>query len=94
MYHKLMNRKMYLKQNIRLVVEHINLSMLKVFTVVITPLDGLEIYDIYIYIYILKVIHIAFANLNLGVVECLPRKVNNFNDLFVNKIKIQHLNMI
>jgi len=87
-----MNRKMYLKQNIRLVLEHINLSMLTVFTVVITPSDGLEIYNIYIYI--LKVIHIAFTNLNLGVVECLPRKVNNFNDLFVNKIKIQHLNMI
>ena len=83
---------MYLKQNIRLVLEHINLSMLTVFTVVITPSDGLEIYNIYIYI--LKVIHIAFTNLNLGVVECLPRKVNNFNDLFVNKIKIQHLNMI
>ena len=32
--------------------------------------------------------------LNFGVVGCLPRKVNNFNDLFVNKIKIQHLNMI
>ena len=46
-----MNRKMYLKQNIRLVLEHINLSMLKVFTVVIAPLDGLEIYNIYIYIY-------------------------------------------
>ena len=44
-----MNRKIYLKQNIRLVLEHIILSMLKVFTVVISPSDGLEIYNIYIF---------------------------------------------